>query len=232
MEMKKNPKMNLEKRRGIFFQIGLISSLSLALVAFEWTTVRIWTPEKPYDDGGEIAVYPPIELMQRVIPVAPEPEIEIKKKPPVVIVAPQPSPTPNPGENPEPEPTPTNPTGGFVPLGIDSVEGPEPPKIFVEKMPSFVGGENALFSFLAKKIVYPIIPLETGIQGTVYVDFIIEKDGFLSEISIKKGVHKQLDNEAIRVVKSMPNWIPGQQMDRKVRVRMCLPIKFKISSKY
>lgn len=100
--------------------------------------------------------------------------------------------------------------------------------IIAEEMPTFPGGEAAMYKFLNSELSYPDTALARGIGGPVYVSFIVESDGSLSGISIYRGAHALLNEEAIRVVKKMPKWIPGEQRGKKVRVRMTLPIKFQL----
>ena len=99
----------------------------------------------------------------------------------------------------------------------------------VDQKPEFPGGEKAMFEFLSKNIVYPEKAKEAGIQGRVFVGFVIEKDGSVSEVKIMKGVGGECDEEALRVVKSMPNWKPGKKDGKVVRVSYTLPINFKLS---
>ena len=98
----------------------------------------------------------------------------------------------------------------------------------VDKMPKFPGGIKALISYLAKNIHYPAKAKKQGIQGRVYVHFIVNKDGSVSDVKILRGISPECDAEAIRVVKNMPNWIPGEQKGQKVRVVFNLPIKFSL----
>ncbi|MFB6342694.1 energy transducer TonB [Saccharicrinis sp. FJH62] len=96
----------------------------------------------------------------------------------------------------------------------------------VEIMPKFPGGEVALYVFLKKNLKYPEIAKEIGISGMVYVQFVIEKDGSVSQVTIARGKDRSLDEEALRIVNMMPKWKPGIQNGQKVRVRMILPVKF------
>jgi len=101
----------------------------------------------------------------------------------------------------------------------------------VEDMPEFPGGQKALFRFIGKTISYPPLARKNGIEGTVYVGFIVEKTGEFSNVKIKRGLARGgegCDAEAIRVVKSSPKWIPGKQRGKPVRVAFTLPIRFKI----
>lgn len=99
--------------------------------------------------------------------------------------------------------------------------------VFVEKKPEFPGGNNALMAFLSKNIKYPEEALEKSIQGKVVVSFVVEKDGTLSQKKVEKSVHPLLDAEAMRVVSSMPKWIPGERGGKVVRSRYVLPFGFK-----
>jgi protein TonB len=97
----------------------------------------------------------------------------------------------------------------------------------VESMPEFPGGgQEALFKYLQKTMKYPQIAKENGIQGTVFVNFVVGKDGKIRDAKILRGVNKMLDEEAIRVVKAMPSWKPGKQRGKPVSVSYNLPIKF------
>lgn len=98
-----------------------------------------------------------------------------------------------------------------------------------EEMPSFPGGVMALMEFLQKNVKYPVEAQKKGVQGRVLVSFVVEKDGSLSEIKTVKSVDPLLDEEALRVVKSMPNWTPGKQKGKAVRVKYNVPISFKLT---
>ena len=103
-------------------------------------------------------------------------------------------------------------------------------KIFtiVEQMPSFPGGDAALMQYLAKNIKYPAVAEDMGIQGRVICQFVIERDGSVSDVRIARGVDPSLDKEAMRVVSSMPKWIPGRQNGQFVRVKYSLPVIFRL----
>ena len=101
--------------------------------------------------------------------------------------------------------------------------------IVVEEQPQFPGGTEAMIKFINDNLQYPLIAKENGIQGRVIVNFVIEKDGSLSDIQIVRGVDPSLDLEAVRLITSMPKWIPGKQRGKEVRVRYTLPISFRLS---
>ena len=126
----------------------------------------------------------------------------------------------------------TDEVGGEVLKIKDEIAQPEPPKavednkIFevVEQKPSFPGGDGALMSWLR----YPSIAAEIGVQGRVIVQFVVEKDGSITDVKIAKSVDPSLDKEAARVIKSMPHWIAGRQNGSPVRVRFTVPVTFKL----
>jgi len=108
------------------------------------------------------------------------------------------------------------------------IEQVAPQEIFtvVEESPSFSGGEEARIKFLQQNISYPQVAKEAGIQGTVFVTFVVEVDGSVSDVKVLRGIGGGCDEEAIRVVRSMPKWSPGKQRGRPVRVQFNMPIKF------
>ena len=125
--------------------------------------------------------------------------------------------------------------GGEVLKAKELIAQPEPPKeletkIFevVEQMPSFPGGQAALFEFLSKNIRYPVVAEENGIQGRVIVTFVVERDGSITDVRVVKSVDPSLDKEAVRVTKSMPHWNPGMQNGGPVRVKFTLPVTFRL----
>lgn len=104
----------------------------------------------------------------------------------------------------------------------------EKPHTIVEVMPEFPGGDAARVKFLAENLKYPPQARENGIQGTVFVTFVVGKSGTISEAKIIRGIGGGCDEEAIRVVRMMPSWIPGKQNGRQVPVQFNLPIKFSL----
>ncbi len=96
----------------------------------------------------------------------------------------------------------------------------------VEKQPQFPGGTDALMKYLNKSIQYPADAIEKGIQGSVYITFVVEADGSLSNTKVLRGIGGGCDEEAIRVIKNMPKWEPGMQKGKPVRVQFNIPIRF------
>jgi len=98
----------------------------------------------------------------------------------------------------------------------------------VEKMPEFPGGRGSLISFINENRIYPVQAQENGIQGRVVLQFVVEVDGSITNIQIIRGVSPDIDREAVRIIESMPNWMPGEQRGQKVRVRYTLPVFFRL----
>ena len=113
---------------------------------------------------------------------------------------------------------------------IDEKPKEEETKVFdvVEQMPSFPGGDAELMKFLHDHMKYPVIAEENGIQGRVVCTFVVERDGSITDVKVVKSVDPSLDKEAIRVLKSMPKWIPGKQNGSAVRVKYTLPVTFRL----
>jgi len=99
---------------------------------------------------------------------------------------------------------------------------------FVEKQPEFPGGMAAMQKYLAATIVYPKEEIEKGVQGVVYVKFLVTKSGKIEDIKIIRGISELLDNEAKRAISLMPRWTPGEQAGKKVNVWFTLPVKFQL----
>lgn len=126
--------------------------------------------------------------------------------------------------------------GGEVIKAKEEIAQPEPPKneeenkVFdvVEEQPSFPGGQGALMAWLNDNIKYPVVAAENGIQGKVIVQFVVGKNGSISNVKVLRSVDPSLDKEAVRVVSNMPNWTPGKQNGASVNVRFTLPVTFRL----
>ncbi len=221
MKQKKNPKSDIEKKRVFFFEAGFIITLLLVFSAFEYQTP---------DTHMKLMSTGPSEIISEELPpVIPE-KPKVKLPPPPVI---------NIKINDEP--------GDDYPdividagIGIDDPvpyfpEGNKPEELikedtlivdFPDKNPEFPGGTAALFQYLHDHIKYPLLARESNIQGTVYVYFVVESDGSITNFKVVRSVGGGCDEEAVRIVKSMPRWKPGLQHSRPVRVSFNLPVKF------
>ncbi len=225
MEIKKDPRKDYRKRSSQFFLIGLVIALSLTLVAFEWKTFDeiIYNLPSPVDYLNLEDEEPPIRIVEKATPPAPKPPIKMP-------VPPQPDPVPDPIAPITPIPDP-----GVKPDPKNVAFEPEPyvsevvPLVkFAEQMPEFIGGEPALQEYLGKNLKYPKIALEYNEEAKLYVQFIVNTDGSISDVEVLRHEGFGFDEEAIRVISQMPNWNPGMQGGRMVRVIYVIPINFAI----
>jgi len=222
MNTKKSPKADLESKRVLFIQLGLIFTLALVLLAFEWKTYdRVLT-----DLGDRDALDIPEEMV----------EITRQDQPP-----PPPAPPPQTTQFKIVEDDVEIDDDFIVDVDVDQttqIEAYIPPVfeeeavqeqeifIVVEDPPSFPGGDEARIRFLSENIRYPQMARESGIQGTVFVTFVVERDGSVTDVRILRGIGGGCDEEAIRVIKAMPKWNAGKQRGRPVRVQFNMPIRF------
>jgi protein TonB len=116
-----------------------------------------------------------------------------------------------------------------VPVMEDAYD-PNEPLTMVEEMPQFPGGAEALYPYIGKNLKYPEQAVEEGIEGIVYLSFVVETDGKITGVTVLRGIGGGCNEEALRVVRSMPNWTPGKQGGKPVRVKYNLPIRFKLAA--
>lgn len=229
MEIKKSAKADLEGKKGVFFEIGLTLALAILLFAFEWKSSS--------EEVGQFQSVADEQIEEEIIPITQQ------------MLKPPPPPPPAPkltdlidiveddtqidddlqildaeddSENVE-APDLTD-FGNFD--GEDT--GESEVFVVVENMPSFPGGN--VQKWISKNVKYPVLAMENGIQGKVFVQFVIERDGSITDVKVVRGVDSSLDKEAIRVVKAMPKWTPGKQRGKAVRVSFTLPINFQLSN--
>ncbi len=225
MEEKKSPKANLENKKLMFIQIGLILSLAVAWAVFEM---------KSYDKR-EID-----ESLLRSTEVLDEEMVEITKQD-----EPKPEPVEMPKQTTQLEIVEDDVEVEDIEINADVqqnevIEEYVAPEIeeeevveqeifqIVEEMPSFPGGEQKLMEYVGKNVKYPQIARESGIKGRVFVSFVVEPDGSVSNVKVLRGIGGGCDEEAMRVVKSMPKWKPGKQRGKAVRVSYMLPVNFQL----
>lgn len=225
MEEKKSPKANLENKKLMFIQIGMVISLLIAWLAFE---------HKNYDKreideslfNREIVEDLEMTEITKQEEQKPQP-VELPKQTTQLEIV---------QDDVEVEDIEINAEVDqqevieeYVPVEVEEEEVQEQ-EIFqiVEEMPSFPGGEAKLMEYVAKNIKYPQIARETGIQGRVFVGFVVEPDGSISNVKLLRGIGGGCDEEAMRVIKSLPKWKPGKQRGKAVRVSYQIPVFFKL----
>ncbi len=228
MELKKNPKADLEKSKSIFFLIGLAVALAVVLVAFSVSSTK--------------AV---VEELERVEEVNFEDEVvqqTRQEKPPEATPPPPPQQVvevlnivddkqdideefvPQDAEA-------TEETEVEIPTAVIEEKKEEvEEEIFmvVEKMPEFPGGDLGLRKYIATHVKYPNVARESGIEGKVYLRFCVTSTGAVKKVSVLRSVDPLLDKEAVRVIKSLPKWTPGEQRGQKVSVWYTVPINFQL----
>lgn len=226
MEVKKSPKVDLKRMRGTWLLVGYVIVLALMFVAFEWTQrdVKVAT-----DTGVQDLVFE-----EEIIPITQQEEIKAPPPPEAPSVAEVLNIVDDKTDVAETTIASTEETGKAVEVKYVApvVEEPEPEEetIFqvVEQMPEFPGGMSALMQYLGKNIKYPTIAQENGVQGRVIVQFVVNRDGSIVDPVVVRSVDPYLDKEAIRVIKTMPKWKPGQQRGKAVRVKYTVPVTFKL----
>lgn len=228
METKKSAKADLEKGKSISLLMGLVVAMAILFVSFEWGTRDIKLLANDRDGGIEWVDETPITMPEQAPPPPPPPpqtvvadvltivddNVNIDN---VDIVTTED--TPN-----------TAQPNTYVPPTDTNDEEADASTIFVivEDMPKFPGGETELLRFVNKSIKYPVIAQENGIQGRVICSFVVNRDGSVVDAEVLRGVDPSLDREAVRVINTMPNWEPGKQRGKPVRVKYTIPITFRL----
>ena len=225
MELKKNPKSDLEGWKSMFFQIGLILSLGVILVTFNVTQKKSTVDEfgrlddvefeeediqvTRQDKPPEVKPPPPQQTVEVLQIVDDETEIEDEM---------------------EVEDAEADQDTEIEVVVIEDDDEEEEEQIFfiVETMPEFPGGDLGLRKYIANHVKYPNIARENGIEGKVYIRFCVTSTGKVEKVSLARGVDPILDKEAIRVVKSLPKWKPGEQRGKKVNVWYTVPINYQL----
>ncbi len=228
MEVKKSPKADLEGKKTTWLLVGLVLVLAFHLVAFEWSKrdKEILIAQGPVEVTFEEEMVP---ITQQEQPKTPPPPQAPTAEEVLKIVD-------NDTEVEETEVQTTEDQGEAVEIvgtggpAIVVEEVVEEEEIFqvVEKMPEFPGGMAECMKYVGKNIKYPTIAQENGIQGRVIVQFVVNKDGSIVDVVVARSVDPYLDKEALRVVKGMPKWIPGEQRGKPVRVKYTLPVMFRL----
>ena len=228
MEIKKSENADLEKGKGTSLLIGFVMALAVMFVALEWT-------QREVEDNSEIFAARDVSLIEEMVPITlpekktvPPPPAAVTKAEIIEIVE-------DDADVEEDIMASTEDNTEWVDLTemdvIEVEEEPQEEEVFmvVEDQPEFPGGTAALLEYLRKNIKYPAICRENNIQGRVLVTFIVNKDGAIVEPEVVKSVNPSLDKEALRVISTMPNWKPGSQRGKPVRVKYTVPVNFRLN---
>ena len=226
MEAKKSKKATIENQRGSWLLMGLVVALAFMFVSFEWTQHDVRVAALSSDDESIfVTELVPITFPDEKLEPPPPPEnkiveiLEIVKND--IEVADNVSAV---GEDMDA----THKIVWIPPVVETEVVDEDVIVDVAEIMPEFPGGTAALMKYLGTNIKYPTISQEMGSAGRVIVQFVVDKDGSISNPEVVRGVDAYLDKEAIRVISSMPKWRPGVQNGKKVRVKYTVPVVFRL----
>ena len=230
MEVKKTEKANLENRRLLFTEIGLVAALLLVWGAFSYgtkeKTVAVFGPEDQVVEVEEM-----VPITQENTPPPPEtPEVQALSDQ-IDIVDDEIVVDDNLFLNLEDDASIDIAIRDYVEAVVEEEEVEEEaiPFQLVEEKPKFQGGDaNDFTRWVNSRIVYPEIAKENGVQGRVTLQFTVNADGSVSNVKVLRGIDSSLDKEAVRVVSSSPNWTPGRQRDRAVKVTYTFPVVFQL----
>ena len=223
METKKSKNADLEWRKPVFFQLGIFLTLGLVLIMFELINAGEKT-SLSFDLNGDV-------IDNDIVINTVEPPKPLPKPLPPPISNFKPVSDDNPIDN-NTYDAETSPDESVQPAEIRPVapdietDEPDPIVDIPEVDPSFPGGEIALGQYLRDNIRYPKTAIDVGLQGRIIIGFVVDKNGNITDVSVLKGKAPILDEEALRVVKSMPKWNPGMQGGRNIKARYRIPIDF------
>ena len=228
MEIKKTEKANLENKKLLFTEIGLIISLLIVFIAFEWTQAEVTVSN--LEDTTEVITE------EEIIPITQETPPPPPSAPKIPILSDQIDIVDDEIEleddmfmNLEDNADLGVEIMDYVEVEEEVVEEEAIPFQLVEEKPSFNGGDANQFSkWVNSRLVYPEIAKENGVQGRVTLQFTVEKDGTVTKVKVLRGVDPSLDKEAVRVVSMSPKWKPGKQRDRAVPVTYTFPVIFQL----
>lgn len=224
MDIKKSSKASLEDKKTIYTLMGFIVALSLIYIAFEWTKKEVSIYE---DVSLEVISEEEIEIVQTAEALPPPPAPEVPEVIEVLNVVEDDVETAEIVIDTEDDKNKQVVIQAPVQVAVVEEES-EVVFMVVESMPSFPGGDAALFKYLSDNIKYPVIAQESGIQGRVICQFVVNRDGSIVDIEVVRSVDKSLDAEAVRVISKMPKWTPGKQRGKTVRVKYTLPVNFRL----
>ena len=219
--------MILKGKKGIFFEIGLVLALGILLYAFEWKTETKKTQDM---QGSEVE-----QVEEEIIPVTtqntppPPPPPPAPKLTDLINIVDNDQDIDDELEITDAEDEAENTVVDVTQFEDFGEEDTGEAQIFqvVETMPTFKGNMN---KWLKDNVKYPILAQENGISGRVFVAFVVEVDGSITDVKVARSVDPSLDKEAVRVVKAMPKWNPGKQRNKPVRVAFTVPINFTLSN--
>lgn len=227
LEIKKNPNVDLNKKRGLLFSISLVITLSLVLYAFEW---------KQYDKSIVELTSKQSNVFEAMVEVPPT---SIPPPPEVIVQQPQLVAVPDEEEIEQEikfvfdvEVTEDTRVEEYKPVDIPKVDEEESEEIFlvVEENAQPQGGISEFYRYVSENIKYPAQARRLRVEGRVFIEFVVGKDGKIFNAYAVKGIGAGCDEEAVRIIMNSPPWSPAKQRGKPVKQRMVLPITFKLAS--
>lgn len=225
MNSKKSKNADLEGKRLGFFGLGLVLAASVVLMAFTFSSIEFKDIVNLADDDSNKMEEEIIEEFNMVEPPPPPPPPPAQVPPPVIEEVEEVE------DDVEVEVVEQIDESLKEDVNLDEEEEEiETTTVYdvVAVSPEYPGGPGEMAVFIQKTFEYPEMAREMGEQGTIWVEFVVYTDGKIKDVKVVKGVSESLDREAMRVVKKMPNWKPGEQAGKKVNVRYTIPIKAKL----
>lgn len=228
MELKKSPKADLQNKRGIFLEIGLLCSILFAVYMFSWSqrekvieqfdlgvakveeeiveiTRQDQKPPEPVKQTIAVAT-DIIQIVKNETKISTDFDFSTEFNENTAVVA-------------------------QVKVKEEKAAEEDTPFLIAEEMPKFQKGDlNTFRTWVQSRLKYPVIAQENGISGRVMVSFVIEKDGTLGRIQVLASPDKSLSDEAVRVITGSPKWTPGKQRNANVAVRYNLPVDFRLQN--
>ena len=226
MEAKKSKKAAIENQRGSWLLMGVVVALAFMFVSFEWTQHDVRRAANSLaNDPIFTEELVPITFPEEKLEPPPPPETKVSEV--IEIVTNEQEVANDISTESENVNQPYDVI--WVPLVVETKEVEEDIiHVNAEFMPEFPGGTSALMKYLSANIKYPTMSQEIGSQGRVIVQFVVDRDGSITNPQVVRGIDAHLDKEAIRVISAMPKWKPGTQNGKKVRVKYTVPVVFRL----
>jgi protein TonB len=225
MEIKKNPEADINRKKPALFMLGMVAALAMILTLGEYTSAEIKYGLEKKKSGDKLEMEEVLEMPNSTPPPPPPP-------PPPPVLLTNVETTEDEDEVNEDVVVVNNDDAEEIKV-VDIVveEKVVVDEIFdvVEEQPEYPGGIQELYNFIGKNFKYPEMARAANVQGKVYVQFVVGKDGSIGDVKILRGLGSGLDEEATRVVKMMPKWKAGKQRGKEVKVRYNLPIVCKLN---
>jgi protein TonB len=234
MQNKTSFKQELERKQKSFLLVGMLVALGMSLMAFEWASFDLEHTQVDAIETEDLDLEPVLEMVKIEKPKPKytarvkekefdfDKDLKLKVKIDIDSVLVK-------NDNVIVD-TSIASNDPIIDLGDGDGDGPiiEPITTIAQVMPEFPGGIEAMYKYLGKNIKYPEMDKRIGIKGKVYLSFVVEKNGEITDVNVMRGISEGCDKVALSAVKKMPKWTPGENLGKKVRVKYTLPVKFEL----